>query len=158
MGRNFHSQPLKVEQDYCGVIRAVSVGFCVFNRKEWWIRDNSLDRPIDTAVCGGYTKHLWSSSIPHCIQAAFSLCCGPGGCSPVFTHWQNHFLQELRSHERGQRGCWPVMKGPLPHTSPNRQEAGFVGQHWHGSVWECVWVCWHLSSHSFLQPFIIQFS
>ncbi len=53
----------------------------VFNRKEPWIRDNSLDRPIDAAVCGWYTKHLWSSSISHCIQAAFFLCCRPGGCS-----------------------------------------------------------------------------
>lgn len=80
----------------------------------------------------------------------------PGLSSPVFTHPQNHFLQEPRSHERGQPGCWPVMKGPLLNTSwTDRRKA--LSDNTDTALCLCVCIFWHLSSHSFLQPFLIQF-
>lgn len=84
--------------------------------------NNSLDRPIDAAVCGWNTKHLWSSSTSRCIQAPFFCAAGwadapPGLSSRVYTHWLNHFFQKVRSHEWGRRGCWPDMEGPFAHTS-----------------------------------------
>lgn len=142
---SFHFLPYKVKQDSCGASSSVSAWFCLI--KELWITDNSLTGPLMQAAYQPHTAASMDSSIPCCIQAAFSSVLRAKRMFSCFYTLTDLFPPgtEWEMSESSEQ-LWRI----LYFTRPTQTG----GRHCRTTL---TWLCVSLfSSHSFLQPFITQ--
>lgn len=138
---SFHFQPYKVKQDSCGPA-VLCQPDCLI--KEPWITDNSLTGPLMQAAYHPHTAVSMGSSIPRCIQAAFSSVLWAKRMFSCFYTLTESFPPgtEWEISESSEQ-LWRSLYFTRPTQTGGRR------------CRTLTWLCVSLfSSHSFQQPFI----